>query len=160
MGGLPDARAQQGDATSPTDEERLWSRLSHLSLFVLIIVGPRIIMSTAGKRSSYVRHHAVEALNFQITVTVAATAISLLSSVLIHASPLGAVIEYVPLLAVFVAATVLPIRAAGRARRGELYRYPLTLRLVKQGPAPVEPGNAASPSTGEGSHLPSSPAME
>src|SRR5260370_42131881 len=54
------------------DEERLWALLCHLSYFVLGIVAPLIIMLTLGTRSPYVRHHAVEALNFHITAWLAA----------------------------------------------------------------------------------------
>ena len=54
----------------PPDEERLWSMFSHLSFFVFGIIAPLIIMLTIGSRSGYVRHHAVEALNFHITVWI------------------------------------------------------------------------------------------
>ena len=53
------------------DEERLWGLLCHLSYFVLGIIAPLIIMLTLGNRSQYVRYHAVEALNFHITVWIA-----------------------------------------------------------------------------------------
>ena len=68
-----------GEAGPPTDEQKLWGLLSHLSLFVLAIIGPVIVMQTLGKRSQYVRYHAAEALNFHITVLTAAIVIPLLS---------------------------------------------------------------------------------
>src|SRR4030088_2045361 len=103
------------------DEERLWSLLSHLSFFVLGIVAPLVIMLTLGTRSPYVRHHAVEALNFHITAWIAAVVSGLL---------LLAVIGIVLLPLVLVTGTVFAIVAAIQAYQGQPYRYPLTLRLV------------------------------
>src|SRR5438105_1183198 len=57
------------DALRP-EEERLWSTLTHLSFFVFGLIVPLILMLTLGTRSPYVRHHAVEALNFHITVWI------------------------------------------------------------------------------------------
>jgi uncharacterized Tic20 family protein len=103
------------------DEERLWALLCHLSYFVLGIVAPLIIMLTLGTRSPYVRHHAVEALNFHITAWLAAVVSGLL---------ILAVVGIVLLPLVLVTGTVFAIVAAIQAYQGQLYRYPLTLRLV------------------------------
>jgi len=104
------------------DEERLWSTLVHLSFFVLGIIAPLIVMLTLGTRSAYVRHHAVEALNFHITVWIAG---------LVAGLSLLLVIGVLLLPAVLIAAAVLTIIAAVRAYQGELYRYPISIRLVK-----------------------------
>src|SRR2546421_11775330 len=74
------------------DEERLWSLLSPLSFFVLGIIAPLIIMLTLGTRSPYVRHHAVEALNFHITVWIAGIVAALSIFVLIGLILLPAVL--------------------------------------------------------------------
>ncbi|MBO0843295.1 MAG: DUF1707 and DUF4870 domain-containing protein [Nocardioides sp.] len=52
----------------PTREERLMAALAQATTYVPILVGPAIIMYTAGKRSEFVRHHAAGALNLQITM--------------------------------------------------------------------------------------------
>jgi uncharacterized protein len=111
---------QQPQPLTP-DEERLWSVLSHLSFFVLGIIVPLIVMLTLGTRSAYVRHHAVEALNFHITVWIASVIAGLAIIV---------IIGLVLLPAVLVVGAVFAIIAAVQSYQGVLYRYPLTLRLV------------------------------
>jgi len=103
------------------DEERLWSMLSHLSYFVLGIIAPLIIMLTLGTRSPYVRHHAVEALNFHITIWIAGLVAGL--SILL-------VIGIILLPTVLVVGAVFAIIGAVRSYQGVLYRYPLSIRLV------------------------------
>ena len=105
----------------PPDEERLWSMFSHLSFFVFGIIAPLIIMLTIGSRSGYVRHHAVEALNFHITVWIASFVAGL--SILL-------VIGIFLLPAVLIAAAVFTLIAAVRAYQGVPYRYPLSIRLI------------------------------
>jgi uncharacterized Tic20 family protein len=103
------------------DEERLWSLLCHLSYFVLGIIAPLIIMLTLGTRSQYVRHHAVEALNFHITLWIAGFVAGL--SLLI-------LIGIVLLPAVLIFGAVFAIIAAVQSYQGQLYRYPLTIRFI------------------------------
>jgi uncharacterized Tic20 family protein len=119
----PPGYGPQGYPPAPLrpDEERLWSLLCHLSYFALGIIAPLVIMLTLGNRSPYVRHHAVEALNFHITVWIAGLVSGLLILLLI-----GLVL--LPL--VLVLAAVLAIVGSVQAYQGQLYRYPLTLRLI------------------------------
>src|SRR5437879_374032 len=103
------------------EEERLWSMLSHLSYFVLGIIAPLVIMLTLGVRSPYVRHNAVEALNFHITAWIAGI-IAVLS--------IFVVIGIVLLPTVLVVGAIFAIIAAVQSYQGVLYRYPLSIRLV------------------------------
>ena len=103
------------------DEERMWSLLCHLSYFVFGLIAPLIIMLTLGNRSPYVRHHAVEALNFHITVWIAGIVSGLLIFVVIG-------ILLLPL--VLIAGAVFAIIGAIQSYQGVLYRYPPTLRLI------------------------------
>jgi uncharacterized Tic20 family protein len=109
------------DALRP-EEERLWSTLTHLSFFVFGLIVPLILMLTLGTRSPYVRHHAVEALNFHITVWIAAFVSGL--TILL-------VVGVVLLPAVLIAAAVFTVIAAVKAYQGVPYRYPLSIRLVR-----------------------------
>jgi uncharacterized Tic20 family protein len=106
----------------PTPDERTWAMLSHLSYFVIGLIGPIIIMLTKGKESAFVRDQAVEALNFHITVIIAIFASLILFLV---------VIGIFTLIASVVVAVVFTIMAAMASYRGERYRYPISLRLVK-----------------------------
>jgi uncharacterized protein len=103
------------------DEERTWSLLCHLSYFVFGLIAPLIIMLTLGNRSPYVRHHAVEALNFHITVWIA----GLVSGFLILL-----VIGVILLPLVLITAAIFSIIAAIQSYQGQLYRYPLSIRII------------------------------
>jgi len=116
-----------GQPQALTDDDRLWGTLSHaLSIFVGFLA-PLIILLVKGDQSVYVKHHAIESLNFAITVTIAASISAILIIVLIG-------ILLLPI--VLIAAFVLQIMAAIAANRGEWYRYPMTLRLIS-GPIPA-----------------------
>ena len=118
-----------GSELAPKDE-RTWGLLPHVlvavsgivSMFTLGWLGPLLIMLIQGPKSPFVRHHAVEALNFFISLTIYA----LISLILI---PL--VIGFPMLAAVMVLGVGFPIYAAVKANAGEYYRYPLTIRLIK-----------------------------
>jgi hypothetical protein len=103
----------------PTSDETLWAVLSHISFFVIALIGPLVVMLVKGNESGFVRDQAVEALNFHITLLIA--------SVVLAVSLIG-----LPLvLLVVVWGAIFTIVAAVRSSRGEPYRYPATLRLVK-----------------------------
>jgi uncharacterized Tic20 family protein len=108
------------------DEERLWATLAHLSAFLAFVgipvIGPLVVLLIFGNRSQYVRHHAVEALNFNITMFIA----GLISAILILV-----LIGFVLLFIIALGWIVLTIVATVAANRGDWYRYPLTLRLVR-----------------------------
>jgi len=95
--------------------------LSHLSHFFGSWIVQLIIMNTKGKQSAFVRDQAVEALNFTITITIAALISVVLCLVLVG---------FVLLLAVLVIGVIYPILGAIRSNRGEWYRYPICIRLV------------------------------
>ncbi len=111
---------------TPSDE-RLWATLAHLSPFVGALVsmpflGPLVIYLVFRDRGPFVRHHAAQALNFQLILLIAYIVFGLLSFVLIG----------IPfLIATGVASIVFQIIAAIAANNGEWYRYPLTPDWVK-----------------------------
>jgi uncharacterized Tic20 family protein len=103
-----------------TSGDRVGAGAAHLlPLLGISIVGPLIMMLVAGKTSPHVRRHAVEALNFQLTV--------LGGSLLLMITVVGVLL--LPVL--WVAAFVLSVIAGVSALAGGEYRYPLTVRLVK-----------------------------
>ncbi|GIH70175.1 DUF1707 and DUF4870 domain-containing protein [Sphaerimonospora thailandensis] len=108
--------------TGPSDEsrDRLLGAGAHLlSLAGLFVIGPLIIMLAAGSSSPYVRRHAVEALNFHLTLFGA--------TILLPFTIIG-----IPLIPVYwILWFVLSIVAGVSALSGGEFRYPLTIRLVK-----------------------------
>lgn len=111
----------------PTQDEKTWGMLAHLSalvagMFGFPFLGPLIVMLTKGKESQWVESHAKEALNFQITVTAA---------IWISAALMLCVVGFLLLPVIGLAALILTILAGIKANNGEMYRYPATVRLVK-----------------------------
>jgi uncharacterized Tic20 family protein len=108
-------------------EDTAWSVVAHLCVPISAVIGlsfvlgPLIIMLTAGPQRPFTRANAVEALNFQLTMLI-----GLLLSI-----PLVLVIVGIfTMIAIVVAGLVFSIIAAVAASRREVYRYPVTLRMV------------------------------
>jgi len=121
--------AGSGTDSPPSQDERTWGMLAHLSAFVGLLLpfagaalAPLLIWLTWRDRSGFVGEQAKEALNFNLTVLIAYLACWALVYVFIGIL-LGIVLFFGWLL--------LTILAAIRASEGVHYRYPLSLRLVK-----------------------------
>lgn len=104
-----------------TSEDTTWGILVHLSYFVAGILAPLVVYLVKKDSSPFVRAHAAEALNFHLTLTLAA----IVSAILVIV-----IIGFFLLLAVFVVGAVFAVLAAVAAGRGQEYRYPMTIRFV------------------------------
>ncbi len=113
---------------SPSAEERQWGMFAHLSTLVGIIIpfgtllGPLVVWLIKKDTMPFVDDQGKEALNFNITVFIALVVSGILTLV---------VIGLLLLVVVGIAWLVLSIMAALAANKGEAYRYPMTLRLIK-----------------------------
>ncbi|ALN58745.1 MULTISPECIES: DUF4870 domain-containing protein [Lysobacter] len=111
-----------------SQDEKTWGMLAHLSTLVGLIVpfgtilGPLVVWLIKKDTMPFVADQGKEALNFNITVLIAMIIGGILTLVLI-----GVLV----MIAVGLAWLVLTIMAALAANKGEAYRYPFTLRLVK-----------------------------
>lgn len=83
---------------------------------------PLILMQTAGKTDPFVRANAVESLNFSLTMLLGMV-ISLLL-LLVFVGIIG-------VIAIPVVTIIFQILGALAANRGEVYRYPISIRFVK-----------------------------
>jgi len=106
--------------------ERNWAVGAHLSGFLaaylaLGFLGPLVVLLTGGSRSAYVRRHAVEAINFNLSVLLW-LAISAILVIVLIGIPM--------LLAVGGLYVVASIRGAVAASNGAEYRYPFTIRFI------------------------------
>ncbi len=103
----------------PTGDERTMAILVHvLSIFFWII--PALVIYLIKKdESKFVAYHAKEQLNFQLTMTIV-YAIMIITIV-------GLLFIWIP----GIIALVLCIVAAIKASDLKLYRFPLTIRLIK-----------------------------
>jgi hypothetical protein len=123
----PNSTATPG--TAPTENERTWGMLAHLSALAGLVVpligialGPLVVWLAKRDESAFVAAHAKEALNFNISVLLGAIVCMLLMLVFIGVL-LGT--------ALFIAWLVMTLVAAIKASEGHAYRYPFSLRLVK-----------------------------
>ncbi|HEU0152835.1 MAG TPA: DUF4870 domain-containing protein [Arenimonas sp.] len=111
-----------------TQEQKTWGMVAHLaSLAGLIIplgniVGPLVVWLIKKDTMPFVDDQGKEALNFNITVFIAALVSGVLTLVLIG---------ILMLLVVGLGWLILTIIAALKANEGTAYRYPFTLRLIK-----------------------------
>jgi uncharacterized protein len=126
-GGPPMGAPQPGQQPLSPDQERLWATLAHLLSFVaayiaLGFLAPLIVLLLFGPRSAYVRAHAVESLNFNLSWLLYA-----IVGVLLIFIGIGILI----LIALGIAYVVLIVVASIRANSGVFYRYPLTIRFVR-----------------------------
>ncbi|HEY0660689.1 MAG TPA: DUF4870 domain-containing protein [Lysobacter sp.] len=108
-------------------EEKTWGMLAHLSSLSGFIIpfgsllGPLIIWLVKKDTMPFVADQGKEALNFNITVLIAAIISGLLTLILIG---------FLLLAVVGIGWLVLTIMATIAANKGEAYRYPFTWRLV------------------------------
>lgn len=113
---------------APSQEERLWAMFTHLSAFVGYfipfgnIIAPLIIWAIKKDAMPLVNDQGKEAMNFQITLSIA----------LLIAFALCFLLIGIPLLVLLgLAGLILIIIAAVKANDGIPYRYPLTIRFIK-----------------------------
>ena len=109
-------------ATTPSTDDRNLAMLAHLLGIVSGFVGALIIWLIKKDQSAYVDEQGKEALNFQITMLIAFVGAWILMFILIG-------MLLMPLL--LIANLVLCIIAAVAASKGEHYKYPLAIRLLK-----------------------------
>ena len=112
----------------PTAEDKQWGLFAHLSSLAGLIIpfgnilGPLIIWQVKKDSLPFAADQGKEALNFNITIAIAAIISGLLTLVLIG---------FLLLPLVGLAWLVFTIIAAVKANNGEAYRYPFALRLIK-----------------------------
>ena len=122
-----DLQAPELPPTEASKDEKNLALLCHLLTFTGYIIpfgnilGPLIIFLIKKDQSPFIRQHAVEALNFQISLTIYAIISALLIFVLVG---------FLMIVAVAIVGVVFTIIAAISASEGKIYRYPLTIRMV------------------------------
>lgn len=117
------------DAPQVSKDEQNWAMGCHLAALAgfLVpfgnIIGPLVIWLMKRAEMPLVERHGKEALNFQITVSIAFLICVSLMFVLIG----------IPLMFVVgIGALILTIMAAVKVSNGELdYKYPFAIRLLK-----------------------------
>jgi uncharacterized protein len=106
------------------NDEKTWALLTHFGGIILGFIAPLIVFLVKGNESATLRAHSVEALNFQITWGIATVIASILA-----VCTLG-ILFFLPLIT-WAVIIVFSIIAGLKANEGQLYTYPMTVRLVK-----------------------------
>ena len=116
-------------ATLPSKEARQWAMICHLVALVGLLgngigflLGPLVVWLIKRQDDPFIDEQGKEAVNFQITMLIAAVVSVPLVLVLV-----GVVL----LIIVGILAIVFPIIAALKANEGAHYRYPLSIRFIK-----------------------------
>ena len=120
----PPAGTPAPGAPLTDSDARLWAMLAHLGGMAISFLAPLVVWLIYRERSELVDDQGKEALNFQLTVLIALVAAGVVAGI-----TLG-LLSFLPGV-VWVANVIFCIIGGVAANRGEHYRYPLTLRLVK-----------------------------
>jgi uncharacterized Tic20 family protein len=107
---------------APSKDECNLAMLAHLLGIFTGFVGALVLWLVKKDDGGFAADQAKEALNFQITLTILFVACLILKVILI-----GALL--IPII--FIANFVLSLVGAIKASKGNAYRYPFALRLVK-----------------------------
>jgi uncharacterized Tic20 family protein len=121
---------QEGEylpVAGPTKDECTWSMLCHLSIvaqifFPVLIIAPLLILLFKGDQLPLVKQQGKEAINFQITLFLAACVCGFLSII-----GIGVLLA----IALWIYSIVAGVIATVKVKEGVPYRYGFNLRLIK-----------------------------
>jgi uncharacterized Tic20 family protein len=122
-GGSQPPPASASPATLQSNE-RTMAMLAHLLAIFTWFLGPLIIWLTQKESSAFVDDQGKEALNFQITIGIVYVAVGIATCLTLG---LGAIL--MPLVG--IVNLIFCILACVAANKGERYRYPIAIRLIK-----------------------------
>ena len=117
----PPEAPEMGEITS---DDRTMAMLAHLLGIVTWFVGPLIIWLVKKDKSRFVDDQGKEAINFQITIGIAYIIAMIPTCITMG---MLACLTILP----WVASVVFSIIAGLAANKGEVYRYPVSIRLIK-----------------------------
>jgi uncharacterized Tic20 family protein len=115
-------------AAAPDKDARTWAMLCHLTALSGFcfpfghVLGPLIVWAIKRESDPFIDDQGKEALNFQLTMTIAIFVALVLVFV---------VIGFLLLAVLAVFNIVLIVMASVAANEGRAYRYPLTIRFFK-----------------------------
>jgi uncharacterized Tic20 family protein len=102
-------------------DEKTWALIAHFGGALFGFIAPLVALLAKGNESPTVKAHANEALNFHITWGI----------ILFVGALLSVCTLFISLLVPWVVVIVFSIIGGIKANNGELYRYPLTFRMIK-----------------------------
>ncbi len=122
----PDSKPEVsgGEGTAEVSKDaRMFGMLCHLLGILTWIVGPLIVWLIKREDDKFIDDNGKEALNFQITVLIGYA----IAGITIPAACIGVFIGS----AVWIFNLIFCIMGAVKANDGQVYRYPISIRLIK-----------------------------
>ena len=118
----PAQEAPAGQTQEVSQNAKNMAMLCHLLGFFTSFIGPLIIWLLKKDEDSFIDQQGKEALNFQITIIIASFVAGLLSFLCIG---------FLLLPVIGILDLVFVIMACIKSSKGEAYRYPVSIRLIK-----------------------------
>jgi uncharacterized Tic20 family protein len=112
----------QNTPAQPTSDEKTWALFAHLSCVIGGWILALIVYLTQKDKGAFVKGHAIEALNWQLTVLIAYVACFILSFVFIGMFLLPVVV---------VCNIIFGIMGAVKSNSNGEYKYPFSIKFVK-----------------------------
>ena len=115
-------------ASTPSKDARNWAMICHLIALAGFVIpfgnvlGPLIVWAIKKDEHPFVDTQGKEAINFQLTLTIAYIVCIILAFILIGFVLMGIVCIY---------SLVMIVIAAIKANDGVAYQYPITIRFLK-----------------------------
>lgn len=105
--------------------------LSAGTLSIFAFAFPLVVMNTVGNRSARVREHAVESLNFQLSMLIYSVGL-IIVAIAVGIVTLGfGLLFLIPIIITLgIFELVVMVLATVQASNGGFYRYPITIRFV------------------------------
>jgi uncharacterized protein len=115
---------QVAPAGYANSDEKTWALLAHFGGIVLGFVAPLIAFLVKGNESPTVRAHSLQALNFQITWGIATIVAFILGVVTCG------LLAWLPIVT-WLVIVIFSVIAGMKANEGVLYKYPVSIELIK-----------------------------
>lgn len=119
---MPPPPPAQPAAPLSDSDARTYATIAHAGNIIFPAIAPLIMWLIGKDKSTFVDQESKEALNFGIFAVI----VYIVSSFLVFI-----IIGIFTWLAMAVIALIFGIQGAMKANKGENYRYPISLRLVK-----------------------------
>lgn len=122
------------DKPTPSEGERTFGMLVHLLGIFTSFVGPLIVWLVKKEEMPFVDDQGKEALNFQITVILSMLALIIGMGVLSFIPFVGWIFSIIAVflyIVIWLGALVMMIIATIEANKGNYFRHPFCLRLIK-----------------------------
>jgi hypothetical protein len=122
----PAGGAPTGLVSAESPDAKTMGMLAHLLVIFTGFIGPLIIWLVKKDQSPFVNQQGKEALNWAITVVIGAV-----GSIIIGIIPFVGILACVIYPAVIVCNIVFGILSTITVNKGQPYRYPICIRIIK-----------------------------